>query len=108
MANPKITAVDGDLSCAGTWNGAGILIVNGNLSMTGGCSYKGIVVCLGDINLAGGGPADLARILGALIYQGTVMDNSSTSGSARLHYSSAAVNNALTLNHYTLSWWRER
>ncbi len=108
MSNPKVTAVNGNLSIAGTWTGGGILIVNGNLAMTGGSSFKGIVIVLGDIDLAGGGPADVARCTGAMLYQGTVVNANRTGGSARVWYSSEAINAAMNLNRYTLAWWRER
>jgi hypothetical protein len=108
LADPKIISVDGNLTAQGTWKGAGILVVNGNFAMGGGSSFKGIVIVLGDVSIAGGGPADVARITGGLIYQGTVVDASSAGGSPSLYYSSAAVNSALTLGRYTLSWWRER
>lgn len=108
LAAPKLTLCDGNLDIAGTWTGAGILVVNGNLRMTGGCQFQGIVVCLGDLSLAGGGPADVARIVGGLIYQGTVIDDSSVGGAGRVYYSSGAVNNALLLSRYKLASWRER
>jgi hypothetical protein len=107
-ADPKVTVVDGNLSCAGTWSGGGILVVNGNLSMGGGCQFTGVVVCLGDVSIAGGGASDVAHILGGLIYQGTVVNNSSVGGSANVYYSSQAVNAANSVGRYTLSWWRER
>ena len=105
---PKITAVNGDLNTTGTWRGAGILIVNGSLQMGGGSMFDGIVIVTGDVDLAGGGPADVARILGGIIYQGSLIDDSSLGGSARVYYCSASINEALTLNRYTLAWWRER
>ena len=108
LANPKITAVNGNLDIAGTWTGAGILIVNGNLKMSGGCMFKGIVIAMGDIDVAGGGPADVARIVGSVIYQGTLIQDNKTAGSGRIFYSSEAINSAMTLNRYTLAWWRER
>jgi len=108
MADPQLTYAEGNLKIAGTWSGAGILVVNGNLTMTGGCQFRGIVVCLGDVSLAGGGPADVANIIGGLIYQGTVVEDSSIGGAARVLYSSGAVNNALLLMRYTLASWRER
>lgn len=108
LADPQMTVVDGELKINGTWTGAGILVVNGNLSMGGGCQFRGIVVCLGDLKLAGGGPADVARIVGGLIYQGTVIDDSSLGGAGRVYYSSGAVNNALILSRYMLASWRER
>lgn len=108
LAVPKFTLAQGNLSINGTWNGAGILVVNGNLSMGGGSQFKGLVVVLGDIKYTGAGPADVAHIVGALIYQGTLVDDSSIGGAGRLYYSSAAVNNALMLSRYTLSMWRER
>ncbi|HSQ59260.1 MAG TPA: pilus assembly PilX N-terminal domain-containing protein [Acidobacteriota bacterium] len=108
LLNPKLTLCDGNLDISGTWSGAGILVVNGNLKMTGGCQFTGIVVCLGDLSLAGGGPADVAHIIGGLIYQGTVIDDSSVGGAGRVRYSSGAVNNALRLSRYTLASWRER
>ena len=108
LADPKVTIVDGGLTINGTWQGAGILMVNGNLAMGGGCTFKGIVIATGDVTLSGGGPADVARIVGSVIYQGSLVDASKTGGSARVYYSSEAVNSALTLNRYTLAWWRER
>ncbi|MEK7317023.1 MAG: PilX N-terminal domain-containing pilus assembly protein [Candidatus Eisenbacteria bacterium] len=108
LADPKITVANGNLKVQGTWSGAGILVVNGNLEMGGGAQFCGIVVVLGDISLAGGGPADVAHIVGGLIYQGTVIDDNSYGGAARVYYSSAAVNNALLLSRYQLAWWRER
>jgi hypothetical protein len=107
-ANPKVTVVNGNLSCAGNWTGGGLLVVNGNLSMGGGCQFTGVVVCLGDVSIAGGGPSDIAHILGGLIYQGTVVNGSSVGGSANVYYSSQAVNAANSVGRYTLSWWRER
>jgi type IV pilus assembly PilX-like protein len=108
LANPKVIAVNGNLAVNGTWTGAGILIVNGNLAMGGGCQFKGIVVCTGDLTMTGGGPADVARIIGAVIYQGTLVNASSFSGSGRIWYSSEAINSALNVSRYTLAWWRER
>jgi hypothetical protein len=107
-SNPKVTVVNGNLAINGTWTGGGILMVNGNLAMGGGCQYKGIVVCSGDLTMTGGGPADVARIIGAVIYQGTLVNASSFSGSGRIWYSSEAINAALNVNRYTLAWWRER
>ncbi|HKO22793.1 MAG TPA: hypothetical protein VJX91_09055 [Candidatus Eisenbacteria bacterium] len=108
LTSPKVTVVDGDLNIQGTWQGAGILMVNGNLSMGGGATYKGIVIATGDVRLAGGGPADVARILGAVIYQGSLINASAQGGSARVFWSSEAVQNALGMSKYTLAWWRER
>ena len=108
LSDPKVTIVDGGLAVNGTWQGAGILMVNGNLAMGGGCTFKGIVIATGDVTLTGGGPADQARIVGGIIYQGSLVDASKTAGSGRIYYSSEAVNSALTLNRYTLAWWRER
>jgi hypothetical protein len=108
VANPKFTYVDGELKVSGTWTGAGILVVKGNLSFSGGSQFKGIVVCLGDLKYTGAGPADMAHVVGGLIYQGTMIDDSSLGGAGRLFYSSAAVNNALMLSRYKLASWRER
>ena len=108
FTDPKITAVNGNLSCGGGWTGGGILIVNGNLNLVGACEFTGIVICLGDVTLGGGGPADVAHVLGGLLYQGTVVNNSSLGGSADVYYSSQAVNAAQSLSPYTLAWWRER
>ncbi|HEU4764986.1 MAG TPA: PilX N-terminal domain-containing pilus assembly protein [Candidatus Eisenbacteria bacterium] len=107
-SNPKVTVVNGNLAINGTWTGGGILMVNGNLAMGGGCQFKGIVVCSGDLTMTGGGPADVARIIGAVIYQGTLVNASTFSGSGRIWYSSEAINSALNVNRYTLAWWRER
>lgn len=108
LTSPKVTVVDGNLTVNGTWQGAGIMMVNGSLAMGGGCTFKGIVIATGDVKLTGGGPADQARIVGGVIYQGSLVDASTTGGSGRIYYSSEAVNAALTLNRYSLAWWRER
>lgn len=108
LTNPKVTVVNGNLTVNGTWTGGGILMVNGNLAMGGGCQFKGIVVATGDLKVTGGGPADVARIVGAVIYQGTLVDGSSTGGAGRIWYSTEAINAALNVNRYTLAWWRER
>ena len=108
LSSPLITAVNGDLSMQGQWNGAGILMVNGSISMGGGCTYKGIVIATGDIRIAGGGPADVARVLGSVIYQGSLIDASSMGGSGRVFWSSEAVDMALNMGKYQVSWWRER
>jgi hypothetical protein len=108
LAEPAVTVVKGDLGIKGTWTGYGILMVNGNLSMQGGSQFNGIVVCTGVLDLAGGGPADVAHIVGSVVAKGVVADDNTTGGAARVFYSSQAINNALTLNRYTLAWWRER
>lgn len=108
IAEPAITVVKGDLGIKGTWSGAGILMVDGNLEMQGGSVFRGIVICTGNLALAGGGPADLAHIIGGVIAKGAINTDNTTGGAARVFYSSKAVNNALTLNRYTLAWWRER
>ena len=108
LSDPKIMVVNGDLTVQGQWQGAGILMVNGNLNMGGGSMYKGIVIATGDVRLAGGGPADVARILGSVIYQGSLINASTSGGSSRVFWSSEAVTTALSMSKYTLSWWRER
>jgi len=108
MTDPMITCVNGNLKVGGTWSGAGILLVNGNLTMGGGAQFRGIVVVMGDVDIAGSGAADVAHILGGLIYQGTVIDDNSFGGAGRVYYSSAAVNNANLLSRYQLAWWHER
>jgi hypothetical protein len=108
LSNPKVTVVNGNLSINGTWSGVGVLIVNGYLAMGGGCIYKGIVICTGDLTLSGGGPADVARIVGSIIYNGSLINNNTTGGSARVFYSTEAINAAQNLARYTLAWWRER
>jgi hypothetical protein len=108
LSIPKVTVVNGNLSINGTWSGGGVLMVNGNLAMGGGCMFKGIVICTGDLTLSGGGPADVARIVGSIIYNGTLVNNNSAGGSARVFYSTEAINAAQTLARYTLAWWRER
>ena len=108
LDQPMVTTVKGDLSIQGTWNGAGILMVNGSLTLGGGSTYSGIVVVTGDIRIAGGGPADVARVLGGVIYQGSLVNASALGGSARVFYSSEAVNAALGMGKYTLASWHER
>ena len=108
LTTPKVTAVNGNLACTGNWTGGGILIVNGNLDMRGGAQFTGVVICLGDIDFAGGGPSDQAHVVGGLISQGTVVNNSRVHGSADVYYSTQAINAAESVGRYTLSWWRER
>jgi len=108
LVNPKVTAVNGNLSVTGGWTGGGILVVNGDLKMSGGSAFFGIVVCLGDIDIAGGASGDEAHVTGGLIYQGTVVDQNKLGGSSSIFYSTQAINAAQTLARYTLAWWRER
>jgi hypothetical protein len=108
LDQPMVTTVKGDLTVQGTWNGAGILMVNGSLNIGGGSTYTGIVIVTGDIRVAGGGPADAARILGGVIYQGSLVNASALGGSARVFYSSEAINSALAMGKYTLASWHER
>ena len=108
LDDPRVTVVDGNLDCTGPWVGGGVLVVNGNLTMGGESQFTGIVIVLGDIKLGGGGPADVAHVIGGMIYQGTMIGDSKVSGSARIFYSSEAVNAAQSVHRYTLSWWRER
>ncbi len=108
LADPKVTVVNGNLSCGGAWMGGGILMVNGNLSMGGQSVYEGIVIVTGNVYLAGGGPSDVAHVLGGLIFQSNLIDNSTVGGSGRVFYSSQAINRALSVGRYTLAWWREK
>ncbi|TMQ60475.1 MAG: hypothetical protein E6K76_02260 [Candidatus Eisenbacteria bacterium] len=108
LNNPKVTVVDGNLNATGMWTGGGILVVNGNLDMRGGSEFTGIVIVLGDMDLAGGGPADVAHIIGGVIYQSTVINASRVHGSADVFFSTEAINAVQTLARYSLAWWRER
>jgi hypothetical protein len=108
LTDPKVTVVNGNLTCTGNWTGGGILVVNGNLTMGGGSQFSGVVIVLGDINFAGGGPADQAHVVGGLVYQSTAVGASVLSGSTDIYYSTEAVNAANAVGRYTLSWWRER
>jgi hypothetical protein len=107
LDSPKVMAIDGNLTVQGTWNGTGILMVNGNLTMGGGCTFTGIIICTGDVRLAGGGPADVARIVGSVIFQSSLVDASSDGGSSRVFYSTEAIQAVTGVKGYTLSWWRE-
>jgi len=107
LDNPKVMAVDGNLTIQGTWQGTGILMVNGSLTMGGGATFTGVVICTGDVRLAGGGPADVARIVGSVIFQTTLIDASSDGGSSRVFYSSEAIQAVTGVKGYSLSWWRE-
>jgi hypothetical protein len=108
LSNPKVTVVNGNLSCTGQWSGGGILVVNGDLSMTGQSSFGGIVIATGDVKLAGGGASDMPHVLGGLIFQSNLIDDSKVSGGANVFYSSQAINRALSVGRYTLAWWREK
>jgi hypothetical protein len=108
LTNPKVTVVNGNLSLSGGWTGGGILMVNGNLTMGGHAAYGGIVIVTGDAYIAGSGSGDFGTILGALIYQSNLINNSTVGGNANVYYSSQAINRALSVGKYTLSWWREK
>ncbi len=108
LSSPKVTVVNGNLSLGGGWVGGGILMVNGNLSMGGHATYGGIVVVTGNAYIAGSGSGDYGTILGALICQSNLINNSSVGGNANVFYSSQAINRALSVGKYTLSWWREK
>ena len=104
---PKVMAVNGNLNLSGGWNGWGMLIVNGDLSMSGGSTFTGVVIVTGDIKMSGGGASDVSRIVGAAVFQSSLIDKSSAGGSASIFYSSEAVRMASGVKGYTLSWWRE-
>ena len=108
MDDPKVTILKWNLSCAGGCQGAGNLMVDGFLEMTGGSTFKGIVIATGDVKLAGNGQADDARIVGSVIFQGSLVNSSIMGGAGRAYYSSEAVSNALTLGRYQVAWWREK
>ena len=108
LNNPKVTAINGNLTVTGGWTGGGILVVNGDLKMSGGSSFFGVVIVMGDVDLAGGASGDEAHVTGGLIYQGTVVDQNKLGGSSSMFYSTEAINAAQTLSRYTLAWWRER
>jgi Tfp pilus assembly protein PilX len=56
-AVPQINVVNGDLTLAGGWTGAGILLVTGNLTFQGNPSYNGLILVIGkgSVTKSGGG-----------------------------------------------------
>lgn len=113
LADPKIIVVDGNVSTATGWRGAGILIVNGNIDIMGHWSvFKGIVIVNGVYKTCtGNSHRDHGEIYGALVALGSNTENSVMGGRAvgsKTFYSSEAINAVQVGTPYTLAWWRER
>jgi len=55
--SPVINVVQGDITLAGGWSGAGILLVEGTLTLKGNPGYDGLILVIGkgDIEKSGGG-----------------------------------------------------
>lgn len=101
--NLKIVHVAGDLHISGNSSGAGVLIIDGDFTLSGTFNWDGVVLCLGNVAITGGGTAK--QIVGALMVQGTINNNSTVNGNIKLLYSSAMISQLNSLTHYQVSSW---
>jgi hypothetical protein len=103
LGDLKIIHVAGDLTINGNMSGAGILVVDGNYHMGGTINWEGVVICRGDVDVSGGGNAK--NIVGALLVQGSIANNSNVNGNIKVLYSSEMLQNLNMLSKYEISSW---
>ena len=99
----KIVHVAGDLMLSGNNSGAGVLVIDGDFSMGGTFNWNGVILCLKDVDIVGGGMAK--QVVGALMIQGTLNDDSNVNGNVKLLYSSAMISKLNSLTQYEISSW---
>ncbi|HTL99740.1 MAG TPA: PilX N-terminal domain-containing pilus assembly protein [Candidatus Omnitrophota bacterium] len=99
----KIVHVAGDLHISGNASGAGVLVIDGDFTLSGTFNWNGVVLCLQDVSVTGGGTAK--QIVGALMVQGSVNNDSNLNGNIKLLYSSAMISQLNTLTRYEVSSW---
>ena len=99
----KIVHVAGDLLLSGNNSGAGVLVIDGDFSMGGTFNWNGVILCLKDVDIVGGGNAK--QVVGALMIQGTLNDDSNVNGNVKLLYSSAMISKLNSLTQYEISSW---
>jgi PilX N-terminal len=99
----KIVRIQGDLDISGNMSGSGVLIIEGDFKMGGTINWNGIVICLGDTDVLGGGSDK--NIVGALVVQGDLADNSAINGNIKVLYSSEMIAKLNALTRYEVSSW---
>jgi hypothetical protein len=99
----KIVHVAGDLHISGNASGAGVLVIDGDFTLSGSFNWNGVVLCLKDVAITGGG--SVKQIVGALMVQGSVNNNSNLNGNIKLLYSSAMISQLNALTRYEVSSW---
>ncbi|HYJ34374.1 MAG TPA: PilX N-terminal domain-containing pilus assembly protein [Candidatus Binatia bacterium] len=99
----KIVHVAGDLHISGNASGAGVLVIDGDFTLSGTFNWNGVVLCLQDVSVTGGGTAK--QIVGALMVQGSVNNDSNLNGNIKLLYSSAMISQLNALTRYEVSSW---
>jgi hypothetical protein len=99
----KVVHVAGDLDIQSDGTAAGVLIVDGDFHLGGSFNYSGIIIVLGNLDIQGGGNAK--NIVGGMMVQGTLTDDSNVAGNVKLMYSSAMINQLLSLTRYQISSW---
>jgi len=99
----KIVHVAGDLHISGNASGAGVLVVDGDFTLSGSFNWNGVVLVLKDVAITGGG--SVKQIVGALMVQGSLNNNSNLNGNIKLLYSSAMISKLNSLTRYEVSSW---
>ncbi len=114
-----ITVVQGDLSCSGLTQGAGILVVTGTLSLSGNFSFDGIVLVVGQgiLQASGGGSGSIngtvfvAKTLDAsgnpLASLGTPTFNWGGGGGNGISFNSQSIKSAKNRFPYRVIGFRE-
>jgi hypothetical protein len=77
--------------------------VDGDFHLGGSLNYNGIIIVLGNADIQGGGAAK--NIVGGMMVQGTLTDDSNVAGNVKLMYSSAMINQLMSLTRYQISSW---
>ena len=103
MTTLKIVHVKGDLSLQGSNSGAGVLIIDGDFHLGGSFNYNGVIICLKNVDVVGGGSAK--NIVGCLMVQGTLSDQTNVNGNVKVLYSSAMISKLYSLTQYEVSSW---
>lgn len=103
LADLKIVHIAGDLHISGGATGAGVLVIDGDFILSGTFNWNGVVLCLGDVTVTGGGSAK--QILGALMVQGSIADQSVMNGNIKMLYSSEMISKLNSLTRYEVSSW---
>jgi hypothetical protein len=87
----KVVYVDGDFTCSGTCQGAGVLVVDGDFQFTGGFEWWGAIIVRGNASsLGGGSPTSGCNIYGAMLVGGTASLGTTVGGSLCFRYNSCA------------------
>lgn len=101
-AESNIVYASGDIKVTKS-TGCGILLVDGDLDVQAGFQWYGMVFVSGCLKYTGNAASD--GIYGAVLCKGTGCTSNDITGNVKLHYCSAAVNNAIqNMPLHVLSW----